>query len=50
VSNRNWPVIAWSDVEGLQGAAANLLNHLEAHFRATDAPTIRLVNNFCESA
>jgi transposase len=40
----------WADVEGLQTAAAYLLNHVEAHFHTDDPPSIRLVDNYCEAA
>jgi len=40
----------WADADGLQAAAATLLDHIEAHFHADAAPGIRLVHNFCEAA
>jgi len=40
----------WADADGLQAAAATLLDHIAAHFHAAAAPGIRLVHNFCEAA
>lgn len=40
----------WNDVDGLEAAAAALLDRIEAHFHAEDGPSIFLRNNFCEAA
>lgn len=40
----------WNDVDGLQAAAATLLDRIEAHFHAEDGPSIFLRKNFCEAA
>jgi transposase len=40
----------WSDVAGLQAAAATLLDRIEARFHTAQPPAVRLVHNFCEAA
>jgi len=40
----------WADVDGLQAAAATVLDGLEARFHTDHPPAIRLVQNFCEAA
>ena len=40
----------WADLPGLQDAAADLLDRLEARFSQHDAPAIRLAQDFRETA
>jgi transposase len=40
----------WADINGLQTAAAYLLDHLEAHFHPEKGPSLVLRKDFCEAA
>jgi transposase len=40
----------WADVVGLETAATTLLDQTEARFHTNQPPSIRLIQNFCQSA
>ncbi len=40
----------WADVEGLETAAATLLDRIEAHFHVEHPPSIQVVKDVCKSA
>ena len=40
----------WNDLDRLLQATETLLASLEVHFHATDGPSFRTVQNFCQSA
>ncbi len=40
----------WDEVDGLEHAAASVLDHIEAHFHTADPPSIRMTKDLCEAA
>ena len=40
----------WADVAGLEAAARMVLERTTTHFHATSGPSLRLDQNFCETA
>lgn len=40
----------WADIDGLQAAAATLLDRLEAHFHCEGRPSLVLRKDFCKAA
>ena len=46
LANHRW----WNDLARLQLATDTLLGQLTVHFHATDGPTFRPAQNFCQSA